>query len=154
MSAVEIANVSRRRFLAGLGAGGLVLAVGLPRRAPAQDKTYGADAMPGGAVDNPLVFVSIAEDGAITILCHRSEMGQGVFTSLPMVVADEMEADLTRMKVVQAPADEARFGNQNTDGSRSMRHFFQPMRRCPGDAGTGCRRQLGRARGRGQGRRP
>lgn len=122
------ANVGRRGFLAGLGAGGLVLALGFP--AAAQEKKFGGDGMPGGTVDDPLVFVSIAPDGLVSIVCHRSEMGQGVFTSLPMVIADEMEADWERVKVVQAPGDEARFGNQNTDGSRSMRHYFMPMRRC------------------------
>ncbi len=126
----NIANVSRRSVLAGLGAGGLILAVGLPRPGHAQDKKYGADAMPGGTVDDPHAFVAIDKTGAVTIVCHRSEMGQGVLTSLPMVIADEMEADWAKVTVIQAPGDEQRFGNQNTDGSRSMRHFFQPMRRC------------------------
>ena len=56
-------------------------------------------------------------------------MGQGIRTSWGMVVADELEADLARVKVLQAPGDQARFGNQDTDGSRSMRHHFQPLRR-------------------------
>ena len=86
--------------------------------------------MPHGWVDNPLVFVAIGEDGIVSIVCHRSEMGQGVRTGMPMIVADELEADWTRVRVVQAPGDEARYGNQDTDGSRSMRHFFMPMRRC------------------------
>ncbi|WFP49087.1 xanthine dehydrogenase family protein molybdopterin-binding subunit [Methylomonas sp. EFPC3] len=132
----EIANISRREFLKDLALTGLVLAAGVPQllqadetAAPAQAEKFGAEAMPHGWVDNPLVFVAIAADGAVTIVCHRSEMGQGVRTSLPMVVADEMEADWERVKVVQAPGDEVRFGNQDTDGSRSTRHFFQPMRR-------------------------
>ena len=87
-------------------------------------------AMPHGWVDNPLVFVAIGEDGIVSIVCHRSEMGQGVRTGMPMIVADELEADWTRVRVVQAPGDEARYGNQDTDGSRSTRHFFMPMRRC------------------------
>ncbi len=86
--------------------------------------------MPHGWVDNPLVFVAIGEDGIVSIVCHRSEMGQGVRTGMPMIVADELEADWTRVRVVQAPGDEARYGNQDTDGSRSTRHFFMPMRRC------------------------
>ncbi|MCQ9617281.1 molybdopterin-dependent oxidoreductase [Paenalcaligenes niemegkensis] len=85
--------------------------------------------MPGGAVDDPLVFVSIAPDGIVTIVAHRAEMGTGVRTSLPMIVADEMEANWDRVQVVQAEANEARYGNQNVDGSRSVRHFMQPMRR-------------------------
>lgn len=130
MSEIKISNISRRSFLKGLGISGFVLAAGMPLMAQADDQKYGADTMPGGTVDNPLVFIAIDEDGSVTILSHRSEMGQGVLTSLPMVVADEMEADWEQVKVIQAPGDEARFGNQNTDGSRSMRHFFTPMRRC------------------------
>ena len=49
-------------------------------------------------------------------------------TSLPMVVADEMEADWSRVRVKQAPGDEKKYGNQDTDGSRSMRHYLMPMR--------------------------
>lgn len=125
---------SRRAFLQG-SLGVLTLAVtarGWVTAAVAAEpatKAYGADSMPGGTVDDPLVFVSIAADGAVTIVAHRAEMGTGVRTSLPMVVADEMEARWERVKVVQAPADESRYGNQNVDGSRSMRHFLLPMRR-------------------------
>jgi isoquinoline 1-oxidoreductase beta subunit len=127
-----IENVSRRRFIRQISAvGGLVLAVGCPALARAEDPPkYGADAMPHGAVDNPLVFVSIDEDGIVTIVCHRSEMGQGVRTGMPMIVADELEADWSRVRVAQAPGDEVKYGNQDTDGSRSTRHFFLPMRRC------------------------
>ncbi len=126
-----VANVSRRAFLGGLVAGGLVLAVGVRGAAPADAPTkYGADAMPDGWVDDPLAFIAIAEDGTVSIVCHRSEMGQGVRTGLPMIVADELEADWKRVRVVQAPGDQKRFGNQDTDGSRSTRHFFDPMRRC------------------------
>ncbi|MCX4189692.1 xanthine dehydrogenase family protein molybdopterin-binding subunit [Methylophaga sp. OBS3] len=125
----EIANISRRRVLQGFALSGLVLAVGLPLPSLAEDAPkYGRDAMPNGWVDDPLVFVSIAEDGQVTIVAHRSEMGQGVRTSLPMVVADEMGADWSKVTVTQAPGDEKRFGNQDTDGSRSIRHFFMPMR--------------------------
>jgi isoquinoline 1-oxidoreductase beta subunit len=127
-----IANISRRKFLQGASAlGGLVLAVGLPAPLRAADPPkYGADGMPHGWVDNPLVFVAIGEDGIVSIVCHRSEMGQGVRTGMPMIVADELEADWSRVRVVQAPGDESRYGNQDTDGSRSTRHFFMPMRRC------------------------
>ncbi len=128
------AQLSRRGFLQGSVAA-LTLAVtakGLVTAAWAADTTakkYGADTMPGGTVDDPLVFVSIAPDGTVNIVAHRAEMGTGVRTSLPMVVADEMEANWERVKVVQAGADETRYGNQNVDGSRSVRHFLMPMRR-------------------------
>ncbi len=66
----------------------------------------------------------------MTIVAIRSEMGTGSRTSLPMIVADEMEADWSRVRVVQAPGDEEKYGNQDTDGSRSLRHHIQPMRQC------------------------
>jgi isoquinoline 1-oxidoreductase subunit beta len=133
-----VANVSRRRFLQGVSAlGGLVLVVGYPSAARAAEaKKYGADGMPNGWVDNPLAFVSIAENGTVTIICHRAEMGQGVRTGMPMIVADELEADWKRVRVAQAHGDEKKFGNQDTDGSRSTRHFFEPMRRCGAAART------------------
>ena len=138
MNALVIANVSRRRFLQGMSAlGGLVLAVGYSSATRAADaKKYGADGMPNGWVDDPLAFVAIAEDGTVTIVCHRSEMGQGVRTGMPMIVADELEADWKRVRVAQAHGDEKKFGNQDTDGSRSTRHFFEPMRRCGAAART------------------
>lgn len=123
-----IANVSRRALLLGLGAGSLVLAVGLPSFA-ADEAKYAGEGMPNGLRDDPKLFVAIAADGTVTVLCHRSEMGQGVRTSLAMVVADELEADWARVKVAQAPGDEALYGNQDTDGSRSMRHHFAAFRR-------------------------
>src|SRR6266581_5449764 len=127
-----IDNVSRRNFLQGVSAlGGLMLVAGFPASVRAADPPkYGADGMPHGWIDNPLVFVAIGEDGIVSIVCHRSEMGQGIRTGMPMIVADELEADWTRVRVVQATGDEARYGNQDTDGSRSTRHFFMPMRRC------------------------
>lgn len=79
-----LANVSRRNLLQGIGAGVFVLAAGLPVATPAQDKKFGADGMPNGWRDDPAVFIALAEDGTVTITCHRSEMGQGVRTSLAM----------------------------------------------------------------------
>ncbi|WP_119299524.1 xanthine dehydrogenase family protein molybdopterin-binding subunit [Dongia deserti] len=122
-----IANVSRRAFLTGIAAGSLILSVGLPVRA--EEQKYAGDGMPNGLREDPKIFIAIAEDGTVTVLCHRSEMGQGVRTSWPLVVADELDADWSRVKVAQAPGDEARFGNQDTDGSRSMRHHFMTLRR-------------------------
>jgi isoquinoline 1-oxidoreductase beta subunit len=99
--------VLSRRGLLQLGASGLALAVSgtgqVWAQAPAQPVKYGGDNMPGGTVDNPLVFVSIATDGTVSVVCHRSEMGQGIRTSVPMIVADELEADFKRVRVVQAP---------------------------------------------------
>lgn len=136
-------SVGRRRFLQSLSAaGGLVLIAGHGVGAlAAEPKKYGADGMTNGWVDDSSVFVAIAPDGTVSIVCHRSEMGQGVRTGMPMIVADELEADWSRVKVVQAPGDEKRYGNQDTDGSRSTRHFFMPMRTC----GASARMMLERA---------
>lgn len=125
----EVTNLARRSVLLGLTSGTFVLAVRLSPPAFAQEKKYGGDGMEGGLKDDPRIFLSIAEDGTVSLLCHRAEMGQGIRTSWGMVAADELEADLARVKVLQAPGDQARFGNQNTDGSRSMRHHFEPLRR-------------------------
>ena len=130
-----IVNISRRSALAGLGAGAFVLALGRPAGAQTQPK-FGGDGMPNGLRDDPKIFLAIAEDGTVTVTCSRQEMGQGVRTSIPMVVADELEADWARVKVVQAVGDEPRYGNQDTDGSRSLRHFFMPMRLCGAAART------------------
>ncbi|HRN89311.1 molybdopterin cofactor-binding domain-containing protein [Hyphomicrobium sp.] len=133
---VLIENVSRRSFVGGaLAASGLVLAVRIPS-ASAREKltpypTGGADMPHGyGSASDPHVFVSIKPDGSVTILAHRAEMGTGVRTSLPMVVVDEMEADWSQVSITQAVGDEPLYGNQDTDGSRSMRHYIQPMREC------------------------
>ena len=142
MSRVEanllLANVSRRHFFRGLAAGGaLVLAARWDLAlGEEEEKQYGADAMPHGWVDDPNVFIRIDEDGTVTVTNHRAEMGQGIRTSLVMVAADELGADWDRVRVEQAPADEPKYGNQNTDGSRSMRHWFAPMRRAGAAART------------------
>ena len=102
-----------------MAAGAFVMAASaLPGRALAAYAT-GAGSMPGGTVNDPHVFVAIDPRGLVTIVAHRSEMGTGVRTSLPLVVAEEMDADWNRVRVAQAPGDETRYGNQDTDGSRS-----------------------------------
>ena len=125
-------SLGRREFLLRLQAvGGLLLVANGLRVAKAADAPkYGAEGMEHGTVDNPLVFLAIADDGSVTIVVHRSEMGQGVRTGMPLIVADELEADWAKVRVQQAPADEGKYGNQDTDGSRSTRHFLGPMRRC------------------------
>ena len=126
------ADLSRRDFIAKLAAGGGLLVIGTRTRilAAAEADKFGADGMPHGTIDSPLVFIAIADDGTVTIAVHRSEMGQGVRTGMPLIVAEELEADWSKVRIQQAPADEARYGNQDTDGSRSTRHFIDPMRRC------------------------
>ena len=122
---MRIDNVSRRDVLKGMaGLSGLVLSGYLtPGRSTflAESEAAAATAL------EPNVFVSIAEDGTVTIVAHRSEMGQGARTSLPMMVADELEADWGRVKITQATGD-PKYGSQNTDGSRSIRRHYTIMR--------------------------
>ncbi|WP_407188441.1 molybdopterin cofactor-binding domain-containing protein [Bradyrhizobium centrosematis] len=133
---VKIEKVSRRSILKGLGiTGGFVLAAPVMSRQAFAYET-GAGKMPHGVVVDPRVFVSVAPDGIVTIVGHRSEMGTGVRTSLPLIVAEEMEADWSKVKVQQAHGDEVKFGNQDTDGSRSTRHYLIPMRQIGASART------------------
>ena len=134
-----IENVSRRFVLKGVAAAGsLIIAGSFLRGSGAFAYATGAGDMPHGTVNDPHVFVAIDDKGMVSIIAHRAEMGTGTRTSLPMVVADELEADWARVRVVQAPGDEVKYGNQDTDGSRSIRHFIQPMRQC----GAACRQML------------
>jgi isoquinoline 1-oxidoreductase beta subunit len=117
-----IMNLSRREVVGGIAAAGLVLGVCIGSRKGSADA--GA---PERAAFQPNVYVFIDETGLVTIVAHRSEMGTGIKTGLPMVLADELEADWSRVEVVQAQGD-PKYGDQNTDGSRSTRQFYQPMR--------------------------
>ncbi len=138
-SVENVTGLGRRGLLRGVAAvSGLVLAARLSPVARAAGFANGSVGMPHGTVNNPHVFIAIAPDGTVTIVATRSEMGTGARTSLPMVVADELEADWARVKIVQADGDEPKYGNQDTDGSRSLRHFLQPMREC----GAACRAML------------
>ena len=134
---IKVEKISRRSILRGLGiTGGLVLAAPVMSRQAFADYKTGAGEMPHGTVVDPRVFVSIAPDGTVTIVAHRAEMGTGVRTSLPMIVAEEMDADWSRVKVAQAHGDEVKYGNQDTDGSRSTRHYLMPMRQIGASART------------------
>ncbi len=108
-----IENVSRRGVLGGLlTTTGLVLAIDFsPASAREVVKPYptGGDGMPNKTVNNPKVFIAIDKDGTVTIMSHRAEMGTGISTSLPMVVADEMEADWSKVKIVTTDGDEPKY---------------------------------------------
>src|SRR6202049_3811814 len=130
----HIENVSRRRFLKGaFGAGALILAVRyIPPvfgQAIAMDGQTDADR----ATLRPNLFVGIQRDGTVYIVAHRSEMGTVIRTTLPLVLADELDADFKRVKIDQAIGDQ-RYGDQNTDGSHSIRSFFDTMRECGASA--------------------
>ena len=132
MSRVEI--VSRRGFLSrAFSAGSLVLGASV---LPLEAASKGSDV----ATWQPGVFVGLSPSGMVTIVAHRSEMGTGVRTVLPMVIADELEADWKRVKVEQAIGD-TKYGSQNTDGSCSIRDFYDAIRQ----AGASARLMLERA---------
>lgn len=129
----SIQNMSRRNMLKGVaGSGAFVLGVNvsgglsLPKALGAIDATKSLE---------PNVWLSISTSGDVTIVASRSEMGQGVRTSLPTVLADELEADWSRVTVEQALGD-AKYGDQDTDGSRSVRQFYQKMREAGATART------------------
>ncbi|NCO16162.1 MAG: molybdopterin-dependent oxidoreductase, partial [Alphaproteobacteria bacterium] len=94
-----IRAIDRRLFLKGSG---LALAAFASPAAAFEPWPTGGEAMPRGLVTDPLAFVAIDPDGTVTIMAHRSEMGTGVKTALPMVLADEMGADWGRVTVAQA----------------------------------------------------
>ena len=128
--ALSVIKPSRRGFLAGSAA--FMLGVYATRGEAFPKWPTGGEQMPHGLRDDPLIFVSIDSDGTVTLVAHRSEMGTGSRTSLPMIMADEMEADWDRVKIVQAEGDEPKYGNQDTDGSRSLRHHIQAARKIGG----------------------
>ena len=121
-----IENVSRRGFLKSVvSAGAFVLAVRyLPDVALAE---RAVSSMIDKTPLNPGVYVGLETDGTVYIVAHRSEMGTSSRTSVPLVLADELDADWSRVKIIQAIGD-PRYGSQDTDGSKSVREFFNPMR--------------------------
>ncbi len=151
---ISIENVSRRNFLYGVLASsafvlcartGPLLAKAARNGAPAARKAapgFGASAIPSveGTAFHPSIFVGIHTDGMVYIVAHRSEMGNGVRTSLPRILADELDADWSRVTVLQADGDAA-YGSQDTDGSHSVREFFDVLR----EAGATARLMLVRA---------
>jgi len=133
-------NVSRRGFLAGTGAGALVLGLGLHGASARADATAGGIAMSKGGEMTPSLFIALDESGTVTLTCHRSEMGQQTWTAMAQLLADELEADWDRIAIEQAVGD-AKYGDQNTDGSRSVRWNFHRLR----VAGAAMRTMLERA---------
>ena len=134
-------RIPRRSFLraCGLTVGGVALGYYLPVDAqrptnepgkpPGPKPVTGSQATEAQAAGlNPNVFIHVGPDGTVTIVCHRSEMGQGIRSSLPVLIADELGAQMARVKIVQADGDKA-YGDQNTDGSNSIRGIYDDMRR-------------------------
>ena len=137
----EIMKLDRRDFLK-LGAvagGGLFLGVYLPGD---RSRAWAAESAAEGLGSGPLrpnAFVRIDPDGTVTIWCGRADMGQGVRTALPMIVADELDADWPAVQTVQADAHPDKYGGQMTVGSTSVRRgAWLPLRR----AGAAAREML------------
>jgi isoquinoline 1-oxidoreductase beta subunit len=141
---INIQNISRRGFLKGaLSSGAFILSV---RFAPSGSAFAWAQDEPvlrtkaDQSKLHPSVYVGIDTDGTVYLIAHRSEMGTGSRTSVPLVLAEELDADWARVKIEQAIGDK-RFGSQDTDGSHSVREFYGAMR----EAGATARLMLIRA---------
>jgi len=132
------ARLTRRGFLEVSGGIGLGLAVSLlvpacagssgPNGGPGR-LAGGASALDGAAGHEVNAYVRVGPDGQITIAVPKSEMGQGVLTSLAMLVAEELEVDWSAIRSEHALADESRYGRWSTGGSRSVREGYEPYRR-------------------------
>lgn len=122
-----IASSSRRTFLktSAIASGGLLLGVSVPGL---------RDAQAAATLHTPNAWVHIADDNTITLISARSEMGQGVYTSMPMLIAEELGVDLHKVKVAIAPPDAKAYGNallggpQLTGGSTSVRDGWERLR--------------------------
>ena len=133
MTAIE--NISRRRFIGvSFSAGAFVLASRVIPDAWAQAAPVVRTKAESAAL-HPSVYLGVEPDGTVFIVTHRSEMGTGIRTSLPMVAADELDADWKRVKIEQGIGD-TKYGDQNTDGSRSIRDFYEAFRRAGASART------------------
>jgi isoquinoline 1-oxidoreductase subunit beta len=120
-----VSPLSRRMFLGRSAAAGAGLVIGfyLPKTASAQ----------ASGVFSPNAYLRITPDEKITIVVARTEMGQGVWTALPMILAEELEVDLKQITIEQAGASTL-FGDQGTGGSASVRTTWDPMRKAGAQA--------------------
>ena len=117
-------DVTRREFVkAGVAVSGLIVALQLPAYA----RTAAGGLARAGAMLSPSAFLQVAADGTVTLWLTKSEMGQGVRSSLPMIVAEELEVAPAEVRVEQASAD-PRFGEQMTGGSSSVSSLWLPLR--------------------------
>ncbi len=125
-------DISRRDFIKGSTAlvGGLVIGFYLPAKG---GRAYAAESQPKPKPNYPPnAFIHIAPDDSITIVVNKSEMGQGVYTSLSMLIAEELEADWSRIRVESAPVaavyNHTAFGMQLTGGSSSVPSSWEQLR--------------------------
>lgn len=120
-----IKNISRRHLFKGAAKGSFILGASIPTLSMLPKVFAGEDLKETKFI--PSVYLEIRKDNTVAVICHRSEMGQGVRTSIPMIVADELGADWAQIEVVQGLGD-PKYGNQNTDGSASIRLFYGKLR--------------------------
>lgn len=127
---MTIAKTNRRNFLklAATASGGLVLGFHWSSSEAATMQVMQADALPAGDV-NFNSYLSISPDDVITIFSPNPELGQNIKTSFPMVVAEELDADWNKVKVLQAPLDTKRFERQLTGGSGAVPHSWERLRK-------------------------
>ncbi|GAB4470677.1 MAG: xanthine dehydrogenase family protein molybdopterin-binding subunit [Burkholderiaceae bacterium] len=127
-------KLGRRDFLKATGAagGGLMLAIGLPAGALLGGRIAQAQEPGKKFVYPPAAFIRIATDDSVTILVNKLEFGQGVFTALPMLIAEELECDWSKVRAAHAPAAQVYahpgFGIQMTGGSQSVTSSWQQFR--------------------------
>ena len=123
---LPVAGLERRAVLKAslLAGGGLALEVLIPLPALALDAMDDKSATP----TQLSAFVSIAPDGTVTIISKNPEIGQGVKTSLPMMVADELDCDWSQVRIAQADVDQQRYGEQSAGGSTATPKNWLPMR--------------------------
>ncbi len=132
-------NLKRRDFLKATAAGGLVIGIHLPALAAESAKPAAKPAAKAAAkVVQPNAWVKIGTDNKVTIICHRAEMGQGTYTAMPMLVAEELEVDLRAVEIEMAPAApvyiNALLGGQLTGGSTSVRDAWVNLRKAGAQA--------------------
>ena len=108
-----------------------VVGVGCAGFDTGRDGDTAAGSQVDGAAFHPTVFVGIDSDGTVYLVAHRSEMGTSSRTSVPLILADELDADWKRVKLEQAIGD-PKYGDQDTDGSHSVRDGFVTMREAGG----------------------
>ncbi|MCS6947466.1 MAG: molybdopterin-dependent oxidoreductase, partial [Steroidobacteraceae bacterium] len=128
---------TRRQFLqlTSSAAGGFVLSLVIDphaRDASAQSRVAPPSGSPPPAPPElaPRAFIRIDPDGSVRIVAARPDMGQGVKTSAPMIIAEELDVDWARVTVEQAPVDRSRYGSQTVGGSRSTPASWDALRRC------------------------
>ena len=134
-------SVSRRALLTGGLAGGFLLAFHLPLRAAVNEPSQPPDVTDGKFAPN--AFIRIDTAGKTTLVMPQVEMGQGVYTSIAMILAEELDADFSQVELQHAPPNEKLYGNpvfgmQATGNSNSIRAFWKPLR----SAGASARAML------------